>query len=126
MHNKRGVDVGWKPLWVAGILGLAVVVGQAGLAASVVETSARQAFFMDTTTGTILFEKNADQLMPPSSMSKMMTVYVVFERLKDNHLSLDDTFRVSEKAWRKRGSKMWVRVNSRVRVEDLLRGIIVQ
>jgi D-alanyl-D-alanine carboxypeptidase (penicillin-binding protein 5/6) len=81
---------------------------------------------MDTTTGTILFEKNADQLMPPSSMSKMMTVYVVFERLKDNHLSLDDTFRVSEKAWRKRGSKMWVRVNSRVRVEDLLRGIIVQ
>ena len=77
-------------------------------------------------TGAILLEKNADEQMPPSSMSKIMTVYLVFERLKDGRLSLDDTFPVSEKAWRKQGSKMWVRVNTRVRVEDLLRGIIVQ
>lgn len=55
-----------------------------------------------------------------------MTIYMVFERLKDGRLSLDDTIPVSEKAWRKKGSKMWVRVNTRVRVEDLIRGIIVQ
>lgn len=77
-------------------------------------------------TNTVLFEKNADQAMAPSSMSKMMTIFLAFERLKDGRLSLDDTFLVSEKAWRKKGSKMWVQVNSRVRIEDLLRGIIVQ
>ena len=95
-------------------------------AAGTIETSARQAILLDTTTGAILFEKNADQSMPPSSMGKIMTVYKVFERLKDGRLSLDDRFVVSEKAWRKQGSKMFVRVNSRVRVEDLIRGIVVQ
>ncbi len=95
-------------------------------AAGTIETSARQAILLDTTTGAVLFEKNADQPMPPSSMGKIMTVYKVFERLKDGQLSLDDRFVVSEKAWRKQGSKMFVRVNSRVKVEDLIRGIVVQ
>lgn len=98
----------------------------ASQAASTIETAAQQAILIDLTTGTVLMEKNADVPMPPSSMSKIMTVYMVFERLKDGRLSLDDTFPVSEKAWRKKGSKMWVRVNTRVRVEDLIRGIIVQ
>ena len=74
----------------------------------------------------MLFAKNADEPLPPASMSKLMTAFMVFERLKDGRLSLDDTFPVSEKAWRKGGSKMFVEVGSRVRVEDLLRGIIVQ
>ena len=95
-------------------------------AAGAIETSARQAILLDMTTGAVLFEKNADQPMPPSSMGKIMTVYKVFERLKDGRLSLDDRFVVSEKAWRKQGSKMFVRVNSRVKVEDLIRGIVVQ
>ena len=95
-------------------------------AAGTIETSARQAILLDTTTGAVLFEKNADQPMPPSSMGKIMTVYKVFERLKEGRLSLDDRFVVSEKAWRKQGSKMFVRVNSRVKVEDLIRGIVVQ
>ena len=95
-------------------------------AAGTIETSARQAILLDTTTGAVLFEKNADQPMPPSSMGKIMTVYKVFEHLKDGRLSLDDRFVVSEKAWRKQGSKMFVRVNSRVKVEDLIRGIVVQ
>ena len=95
-------------------------------AAGTIETSARQAILLDMTTGAVLFEKNADQPMPPSSMGKIMTVYKVFERLKDGRLSLDDRFVVSEKAWRKQGSKMFVRVNSRVKVEDLIRGIVVQ
>ena len=94
--------------------------------ARAIETLARQAIMLDYDTGAILFEKNADERMTPSSMSKIMTIYKVFERLKDGRLTLDDNFAVSEKAWRKKGSKMFVAVNSRVRVEDLIRGIIVQ
>jgi D-alanyl-D-alanine carboxypeptidase (penicillin-binding protein 5/6) len=59
-------------------------------------------------------------------LSKLMTIYMVFERLKDGRLQLDDTFSVSEKAWRMGGSKMFVEVGKKVRVEDLLHGIIVQ
>ncbi len=94
--------------------------------ARALETQAREAILYDMSTGTVLFEKNADELMPPASMSKIMTVYMVFERLKDGRLSLDDTFTVSEKAWKKGGSKMFVEVGEEVRVEDLLRGITVQ
>jgi serine-type D-Ala-D-Ala carboxypeptidase (penicillin-binding protein 5/6) len=95
-------------------------------AAPVIETQAEEAFLVDSETGAVLLDKNADQPMPPSSMSKMMTTYVVFDRLQDKRLSLDDTFTVSEKAWRMGGSKMFVEVGSQVRVEDLLRGVIVQ
>ena len=91
-----------------------------------VETLAKQAILVDLGTGMVLMEKNADEPMPPSSMSKLMTVYAVFERLQGKKISLDDTFLVSEKAWRKGGSKMFIKVNTRVRIEDLLRGIIVQ
>ena len=90
------------------------------------DTPARQAILIDVATGTVLFSKNADERMPPASMSKLMTAYMVFERLADGRLSLDDEFPVSERAWRKGGSKMFVEVGKRVRVEDLLRGIIVQ
>jgi D-alanyl-D-alanine carboxypeptidase (penicillin-binding protein 5/6) len=90
------------------------------------DTSAREAILVDDTTGTVLFEKNADQLMPPSSMSKIMTVYILFERLADGSVRLDDEFPVSERAWRMGGSKMFVEVGSRVKVADLLRGIVVQ
>lgn len=91
-----------------------------------IETAARQAFIMDYQTGAVLLDKNGDQRMPPSSMSKMMTMYVVFDRLKKGGLSLDDQLAVSENAWRKQGSKMFVAVNSRVRVEDLIRGVVIQ
>ena len=90
------------------------------------ETLGKQAILLDATTGTVLFSKNPDERMTPSSMSKIMTIYKLFERLKDGGLSLTDTFSVSEKAWRKQGSKMFVAVNSRVKIEDLIRGIIVQ
>lgn len=94
--------------------------------AEAIETSAKQAIMIDAQTGAVLLEKNPDQPVPPSSMSKMMTVYVVFERLKEGTLSLDDTFLVSRKAWKRGGSKMFVEVNKRVSVADLLRGVIVQ
>src|SRR3546814_14686823 len=64
--------------------------------------------------------------MPPASMSKLMTIYMVFERLKEGRLKLDDQFTVSEKAWRMGGSKMFVHVGDSVKVEDLLRGVIIQ
>jgi len=89
-------------------------------------TLAQYAVVMDGQTGTLLFDKNADEVMYPASMTKMMTAYLVFERLKDGRLSMDDTFYVSERAWRKGGSKMFVEVGKEVSVSDLLRGIIVQ
>ena len=100
-------------------------------AASGIDTQAREAILYDTTTGTILLDKNADQSMPPASMSKIMTAYLLFESLKEGRVSLDDTFRVSENAWRKGGaasgsSTMFLPPNSEVRVEDLIKGIIVQ
>ncbi|MBM3526372.1 MAG: D-alanyl-D-alanine carboxypeptidase, partial [Alphaproteobacteria bacterium] len=90
------------------------------------ETSARQVIIADATTGTVLFEKAADDRMPPSSMSKIMTAYMVFDALKRGDMKLDDSLPVSERAWRMQGSKMFVPLGDRVKVEDLLRGMIVQ
>lgn len=95
-------------------------------AAQSIDTKAKQAFLMDFETGAVLFEKDAHETMYPASMTKMMTVYILMSRLKDGSLSLDDKFTVSEKAWRKGGSKMFVEVGKQVRIEDLLRGIVVQ
>ena len=90
------------------------------------ETAAKQAILFNPQTGTVLFEKNADELMAPSSMSKIMTVYLVFDRLKSGDLKLEDEFPVSTLAWRMGGSRMFVNVDSRVKVDDLLNGIVVQ
>jgi len=90
------------------------------------DTSAQEAILIDMTTGSVLLEKNADRPIPPASMSKIMTIYMVFKRLKEGRLSLDDKLPVSEKAWRKGGSKMFVMVNDSVPVEDLLRGVVIQ
>jgi D-alanyl-D-alanine carboxypeptidase (penicillin-binding protein 5/6) len=91
-----------------------------------VDVAARQALIVDFATGATLLEKNADQLMPPSSMSKLMTMYVVFEQLKAGRLQLDQTLPVSERAWRMGGSKMFVELGAQIKVEDLIRGVIVQ
>jgi len=91
-----------------------------------IESAAKQAILIDDSTGTVLFEKNADERMAPASLLKLMTIYMVFERLAEGTLELDETLPVSEKAWRTGGSKMFVRVNTRVTVEDLVRGIVVQ
>ena len=90
-----------------------------------VDTAARWAFIQDFNTGAALLEKDADAQMPPSSMTKLMTIYLVYERLKQGKLKLDDQLLVSEKAWRMGGSKMFVQVGTQVAVEDLIRGIIV-
>ncbi len=91
-----------------------------------IETAAKQAIVIDDSTGTVLFEKNADEKMHPSSMTKLMTVYLVFERLREGSLKLSDTLTVSEKAWRTQGSKTFVNIGGKLTVEDLIQGIIVQ
>ncbi|KAA2215186.1 D-alanyl-D-alanine carboxypeptidase family protein [Teichococcus oryzae] len=91
-----------------------------------VDTQARQAFLIDAETGAVLLEKNADERMPPSSMSKLMTMYVVFDMLKQGRLRLDQELPVSETAWRMGGSKMFVELGSSISVENLAHGVIVQ
>lgn len=94
--------------------------------AETISTPAKQVILVDYDTGMTLFEKSSETQMPTSSMSKVMTMYVVFDAIKNGQLKLSDTLQVSEKAWRKGGSKMFVNVNSKVKVEDLIRGVIVQ
>jgi len=90
------------------------------------DTIAKQAIIYDVNSKSVIFEKNADELMSPSSMSKLLTVYYVFKQLKEGNISLNDKFTVSKKAWKKGGSRMFLKLNSEVSIEDLLRGIIVQ
>ncbi|MBN8873646.1 MAG: D-alanyl-D-alanine carboxypeptidase [Rhodospirillales bacterium] len=91
-----------------------------------IDTVAKWAYAQDFATGVTLLDKNADEEMPPSSMTKLMTIYIVYERLKSGRLRLDDDLPVSERAWRMGGSKMFVQVGTQVKVEDLIRGMIVQ
>jgi D-alanyl-D-alanine carboxypeptidase (penicillin-binding protein 5/6) len=90
------------------------------------QTSAKQAVIIDMGTGMVLLNKNASERMPTSSMSKVMTAYMVFDALKNGQIKMDTTLTVSEKAWRKGGSKMFIEVGEQVTVEDLLKGLIVQ
>lgn len=90
------------------------------------ETQATAAYLYDISTNTILFEKNADTPLPPASMSKLMTLYMMFEALRDGRVTLDTTFSVSTKARQMGGSTMFLDETDRPRVEDLIKGIIVQ
>lgn len=102
---------------------LSAVIGQPAYA---IDTAARQAFLIDVNTHSVLLNKDGDVAMHPSSMSKLMTVYILFSRLKEGRLKLDDTLPVSEKAWRTQGSKTFVHVGDTISVEDLIHGIIIQ
>ncbi len=94
------------------------------------ETAAANAVIIDYKTGLVLYGKAADEPVPPASMTKIMTLYMVFERIKSGALSLDDEFVVSADAWKRGGfssgsSTMCLRPKERVRVEDLIKGVIV-
>ena len=91
-----------------------------------VKTSAKQVIIYDHEVDVVLFEKNADQLMKPASMAKVMTSYIVFDRIKDKSLDMSDTFIVSDKAWKMGGSRSFLELNSEVTIKDLLLGLIVQ
>lgn len=90
------------------------------------ETQATAAFLYDVTTDTVLFEKNADVPLPPASMSKLMTLYMLFDALRDGRVTLDTTFGVSTKARLMGGSTMFLDETDRPTVESLIKGIIVQ
>ena len=94
------------------------------------QTSIPAAVLLDPDSDSILFEKNGDQLVAPASLAKLMTLEYVFNEIKEGRVKLDDTFMISENAWRKggapsHGSTMFAAIHSRVRVDDLIHGIIV-
>ena len=91
-----------------------------------IDSAAKWALIMDFNTGAVLLDKDGDAAMPPSSMTKLMTAYIVYGMLKSGRLTLNQELPVSERAWRMQGSKMFVPLNGSVRVEDLIRGMIVQ
>ncbi len=107
------------------IVGLCAVLFAMALPASAFDTRAKSAFVLDQTTGTVLLSKNADTPLPPASMSKLMTLYMAFEAIRDGRMSLDERLPVSQHAMNYGGSTMFLDTTDRVRVEDLLRGIIV-
>jgi D-alanyl-D-alanine carboxypeptidase (penicillin-binding protein 5/6) len=103
-----------------------VLLGAALPAQAQIQTNAKHALLMDAATGQVLWEKEGRVANPPASMSKLMTLDLLFGRLKDGRVKLTDTFPVSERAWRTGGSRMFLDVGTRVSVENLIRGIIIQ
>ncbi len=122
-----------KKIWLALILSLVVsfsAYAQEETASltgvSPLETSAKQAVIVEALTGAVLYAKDAEAKMPTSSMSKVLTMYLVFEAIKGGKLSLDSVVTVSEAAWKQQGSRTFLNVGQQVKVEDLIRGVIVQ
>lgn len=131
MVLARAFRVAFKPVcW--GLLAVASSLAVAGTGlAQGFQTIAPHAILIDAESGTVLFEKNADELTAPASMAKTMTVEVVFNEMRKGRINLDTEFTVSENAWRKGGgssggSSMFAQLNSSIKLSDLLRGIIVQ
>lgn len=132
-RKQRGEDVGgvrsggWIGLFAAACLAIWPV----DIAIAEFSTKAKQAFLTDFETGAVLYQKNADEVVAPASMSKLMTLAVIYERLKKGVLSFEDTFVVSEHAWRTGGapsgtSAMFAPLNKPITVEDLVKGIAIQ
>src|SRR3954451_8422073 len=137
MGQPRAVSIWLKPpFWAA--FSFALVLIAVGLsawppraAAQGFQTQAEQATLVDADSGTVLFEKNADQLFAPASMAKLMTVEVFFNEMRQGRLNAESEFTISENAWRRGGasaggSSMFAQLNSKIKLPDLLRGIIVQ
>ncbi len=108
------------------LLAAAMILNVSVARAETMETLATQAILVDANTGTVLLDKGAATRMPTSSMSKVMTMYMAFEDLKRGHINLEDKITVSERAWRMGGSKMFIQVGDQIKVEDLIRGVIIQ
>ena len=103
----------------------------ASFAQELFATKAKQAFLMDAESGTILFEKEADTPIPPASLAKLMTMELVFHSLRTGEHSLNDMIHISENAWRTGGSSsggstMFAKLDSDIKLDDLIRAVIVQ
>jgi len=133
LPTDRSKTLKMLPLFRRSLLA-AVIAAGLGLdnaaSAQSIDTAARQAIITDFDTGTVMMEKNADELMVPSSMSKLMTVFMVFEKLKSGAWKPDDALPVSETAWKRHykseGSMMFLPVNSTATVDELLKGVVIQ
>ncbi|MGU3547239.1 D-alanyl-D-alanine carboxypeptidase family protein [Methylobacterium sp. A52T] len=120
-----------RPLLTLLAAACALGAGLAAAAAQTFQTAAPHAILIDADSGSVLFEKAADERFSPASMAKLMTTDIVFEALKSGRLSMDTEFTVTEDAWKRGGaggggSSMFAQVNSRIKMSDLLRGLIVQ
>lgn len=124
------------PSWAAFAVVLTLISANLGIGASRAaaqgfQTQAEQAILIDADSGTVLFEKNADQPFSPASMAKVMTAEILFKEMRQGRLNADSEFVISENAWRRGGasaggSSMFAQLNSKIKLPDLLRGIIVQ
>jgi serine-type D-Ala-D-Ala carboxypeptidase (penicillin-binding protein 5/6) len=128
--NGRIVRLSREIFLAVAVLAAGLLLGRAASAQSF-ETAAPYAILLDYDTGTVLFEKAADERFPPASMAKLATIEYVFHEIKEGQLSEDDSFTISEHAWRTGGapaggSAMYAEINSSVPIRFLLRGLIVQ
>jgi D-alanyl-D-alanine carboxypeptidase (penicillin-binding protein 5/6) len=124
------------PLWAAFAVVLTLISANLGMGASRAaaqgfQTQAEHAILIDADSGTVLFEKNADQPFSPASMAKIMTAEILFKEMRQGRLNADSEFVISENAWRRGGasaggSSMFAQLNSKIKLPDLLRGIIIQ
>ena len=114
-----------RPALRLALAALLLLAGAMSSLAQSFDTRAGAAYVYDQTTGTVLLAKNADEPLPPASMSKLMTLYMAFEAIADGRLDIDERLPVSEHAMSFGGSTMFLDTTDRVRVEDLLRGIVV-
>jgi D-alanyl-D-alanine carboxypeptidase (penicillin-binding protein 5/6) len=117
--------------WLASglVVALGMAGGWAGSPAQAVEppnTASDHVYIVDYNTGSVLFDKAGEEKLHPASMSKLMTLYMLFDAVKRGDIKLTDSFHVSKKAWSTQGSKMFVPIDGDIKVEDLIRGIIVQ
>lgn len=125
------IDLPHKALALLCGLMLVSVLQTASAAANILippapSVAASSYFLMDFNSGRVLAEYNSDKKLPPASLTKIMTVYVVFRELSNGHLTLDEKVTISKKAWQTPGSRMFVEVNKQVAIEDLLKGVIIQ
>jgi len=121
LTESGGFSMRFFPLFL-----LALILSAPAFAQAQMDTVAKQAYVIDFETGQVLFDKDGQTRMPTSSMSKTLTGYMVFDALRAGKITLDQQFPVSEKAWRMQGSKMFVPLGGMVKVEDLIRGMLVQ
>src|SRR5688572_30465148 len=140
LHSFRSIRPVWRLLVAAAAVGLACSSAVYAANNSVqggkkdehaFDGDAPTAILIEATSGSVLFEKNADELRAPSSMMKLMTAEVVFNAVKKGEVKLTDEYRISENAWRKGGapsggSTMFAAIHSKISVDDLLRGVIIQ
>ncbi|MBD3898600.1 D-alanyl-D-alanine carboxypeptidase [Halomonas sp. ML-15] len=120
------------PLAVAGLTSVGIMVSAQAqqpspqtMVPSPPQLAAKSWFLMDADSGEVLIEHNADERLPPASLTKLMTAYLVERELDRGNISMDDMVRVSENAWRTGGSKMFIEVDTEVSIRDLLYGIII-